>query len=184
MFFWLWISLTFSSLFYPRHSLLSPSGDLEPILFWNGPDSSPLCNVHFEFISSQTLDCGKQFFFFKFTRIRFLYINVTKILVFHNFFLFQLHFAILFILTDGNFDMKEANYPVNKLFNQTALLIPLILVLSIHAKNLNILADGRNGHLISKRTRNDWLRMKLIFVTFAWVRMSQTSHFGTLCNIH
>ena len=106
---------------------------------------------------------GNSFFFFKLTRIRFLYINVTKILVFHNFFLFQLHFAILFILTDGNFDMKEANYPVNKLFNQTALLIPLILVLSIHAKNLNILADGRNGHLISKRTRNDWLRMKLIF---------------------
>ena len=128
---------------------------------------APPCAMCILNLFPQTLDCGKQFFFFKLTRIRFLYINVTKILVFHNFFLFQLHFVILFILTDGNFDMKEANYPVNKLFNQTALLIPLILVLSIHAKNLNILADGRNGHLISKRTRNDWLRMKLIFFTFA-----------------
>ena len=116
MFFWLWISLTFSSLFYPRHSLLSPSGDLEPILFWNGPDSSPLCNVHFEFISSQTLDCGKQFFFFKLTRIRFLYINVTKILVFHNFVLFQLHFLILFILTDGNFDMIFCSWSKRRRF--------------------------------------------------------------------
>ena len=94
---------------------------------------------------------------FKLTRIRFLYINVTKILVFHNFFLFQLHFAILFILTDGNFDMKEANYPVNKLFNQTALLIPIILVLPIHVKTWTSWPiNGRNCHPLSKRNRNDW----------------------------
>ena len=52
---------------------------------------------------------------------------------------------------------QKGNYSVNKIFNQKALLIPIILVLPIHVKTWTSWPiNGRNCHPLSKRNRNDW----------------------------